>query len=504
MTRREAVRIIVPLTIGGIASRSGKAATVFGQLTIVANWYVDSVGGSDSNNGTSITTPLQTIAALLAKTITAGQTVAIKTDSVFLEKYSTPANSTALCTYGTGARPIFDSRDVAAAGSFSKTGGQTLVYQIAVTVEATGSTWVSAWEDSTRMVRAASIAACDATPGSYFPSSDSTASITLYVHASDGSNPASNGKAYRYTKRYAGYDDVTGGHTGCKVIGIKTIGNLANDGSLQIGKNGYGYSCLATEGSKHNVYLRTGATAYSVTASEAYFGGQSFILFVHNENTPNNEGVRYVNCSATLSTYDPLSQGFYGHTNTSGSFGQVIWDTCTTDNCSIGIAGVSQASAVLRNCTITNANICVSADHDWLITGLSGQANQGGNPQVLSVGSTNVEVIGLTGSTTGYWIWILTGCSAYIHDCDWSAVSGPIMISLRGANASIRTRSITFAGGSQPYNVPPSAVSGMSIDSDNNVFTGFGASGIIGQINSVDKTWAQWQALGYDAHSTET
>lgn len=498
----------MPLVLGGLASRSGKAATVFGQSTVVANWYVDSVGGLDANNGTSADTPLQTISALLGKAISTGQTVALKAGSYWREKLLIPAvNNVKVVVYGSGASPVLDCSALIVAGSWTKTGGQTNVYQQDLTCEATGSTWISAWESgysspvgvNGRLARAVSIVDCDATPGSYFPSSDASTSFTLYLHASDNSNPAGNGKTYEYTKRYAGYDAVSNAPTGCWVAGITTKRNLANDGSLQISKNGYAYNCNANEGSKHNVYARTGATLYSVAASDAYFGGQSLILFVHNENSPANEGIRYAYCTATVTPFNQNSTGYYGHTNVSGSFGEVVFDTCSANNCGIGISANSQASAVLRNCTVTNANICYSCDHDWLLDGCFGQANQGANPQILFIGSVNVEVTRLSGSTNGsYWIWVDGNCSAYIHDCDWSAVSGPIMISLRASGASVTTRNIHFSGASLPYFTGPD----RTLDSNSNIFTGFGASGLVGQFNGVYKNQSQWQGLGYDTNST--
>lgn len=506
MTRRDAIQALAPLVLGGIASRSGKATTVFGRVTVAAQWFVDAVAGSDANNGTSVDTPLQTIPALLGKTIVSGNLIALKCNSEFHGRLLIPAvNNVHVCSYGSGAAPILDCSVVISAGAWSKTGGQTNVYQISATVEATGSTWNRMWEDGTHLVRASSLANCDATAGTYYASSDSSTTPTLYVHATGSGNPASNGKAYENAKYYAGYDAVANAPTGCRVTGIHTKRNLANDGSLLIGKNGYAYRCTASEGSKHTVYVRTGGVCHTVIAADAYFGGQSFSLFVGNENSPDSEGLSFISCDATLSTYEANATGFYSHTNTSGTFGKLLFDTCTTNNCSIGISGNSATSGLVRNCAVTNANICYSADHDWLLTGCSGQANQGANPQVVFVGSTNVEITGFTGSTTGsHWVWIGANSSAYIHDCDWSAISGPIMISLRGANGSLTTRRLSFNSGSVPYIVTATASASFTLDCDYNTYMSFGAMGFIGQINNVYKTWAEWQALGYDAHSTES
>lgn len=478
----------------------------FGVLYPAAQWFVDSVAGNNSNNGTSATTPLQTIAALLAKSIVSDTLIALKCGSTWRERLTIPVDRVHVCSYGTGAAPLLDCSEAISAGAWSKTGGQTSVYQAALTCEATGSTWISVWENDVRLVRVASIAAVDATPGSYFPSSDASASFTLYIQASNSTNPGVNGKTYDYSKRYAGYDAVTTAVVGCRVSGIQTRRNLANDGSLQIGKNGQAFDCTALDGTKHNVYVRTGGYCRRVTAQDAYFGGQSFILFVGNENTPNGEGLTFIDCNALMTAYDANSTGFYSHVNTSGSFGTLMFDGCHTDKCSMGFSGNNAARGIVQNCSVLNGHICYYTDSNWILSNISGQANQGPNPQIIFVSGTGVEVSAVTGSSAGpYWIWINANSALYIHDCDWSAAPLNLnMISLRGANASIRARQMKYNNTSPtlPYVVVTSAAPTAVIDSDFNTFTAQGASDYVGQIDQVYKTFAQWQALGYDTHST--
>ena len=110
-------------------------------------------------------------------------------------------------------------------------------------------TWVNAWENGSFLVRATSIANCDATPGSYYPNADTgngTIPTTLYIHTNNGSNPGRNGRLYEYSKRQYALRSVLAGVT---IVGLWTRRNLNNNGSLGvtgIGSLVHAYSTVPT------------------------------------------------------------------------------------------------------------------------------------------------------------------------------------------------------------------------------------------------------------------
>jgi Chitobiase/beta-hexosaminidase C-terminal domain/Right handed beta helix region/Bacterial Ig-like domain (group 2) len=79
-------------------------------------YYVDNVGGSDANNGTSVATPFATIAKVNTLDLLPGQTVAFKTGDVWHEmltishsgSHGLPINYT---SYGSGQQPVIDASD---------------------------------------------------------------------------------------------------------------------------------------------------------------------------------------------------------------------------------------------------------------------------------------------------------------------------------------------------------------------------------------------------------
>ena len=178
-----------------------RAGVFFGRRGPVRpKWYVDSVNGNDGNNGAGPGSALRTIAALAGK-IQAGDRVGLARGSAWREQLTLPADGVEVMAYGNGAKPVLDCSDPIAAAAWSRTEGSANIYQCVVPVDAAG--WMSVWEEDVRFRRAESMADLDATAGRYLPSGDPSAAgeVTLYVHPSDSSSPAVNGKKYEYGRR---------------------------------------------------------------------------------------------------------------------------------------------------------------------------------------------------------------------------------------------------------------------------------------------------------------
>ena len=76
-----------------------------------STYYVDSAGGSDSNNGTSQQTPWKTVAKVNAATLAAGDSVLFKRGGVWTESLAPTASGAAgspisFDAYGAGPAPL--------------------------------------------------------------------------------------------------------------------------------------------------------------------------------------------------------------------------------------------------------------------------------------------------------------------------------------------------------------------------------------------------------------
>jgi hypothetical protein len=336
---------VTSVTIGAFRAYSYR----YGLDQLDYDWYVDSISGSDSNSGDSAFYPFATIAKLLT-VLQAGESVGLAKGSHWREQLDLPGNGCTVEAYGSGALPILDASDLISAGSWAKTAGRTNVYEVNITPLWGVSNWLNVWEDDSFLTRAADLATCDSTPGSCFPSA-ATGTITLYIHATDSSDPGASGKVYEYSHRLYGlysYD-----YSGCKITGIETRKNLSANGSLMTGRTSTIVNCLCSSGSKHNLLYRDGSFLAGVIAQNAYYGLTSHTYFVANENTPASLGLLHINCQAISDAYDSLGSGFYGHANTSGDFGAVQYIGCSYSNLIVGFEFVNATSVLLDGSDFT-------------------------------------------------------------------------------------------------------------------------------------------------------
>lgn len=180
------------------------------------NWFVDSVSGSDANNGIAVATPFSTLAKLQSVWQT-GDAAYLKCGSTFREQFILGI-SQSVYAYGFGNAPIVSGADLLPNASFTLTTGQTVVYQISLpSIPTTANPYASinsngvlmVWDAGVRMGFSldgpSSIAGVATAAGSFWW--DATNKI-LYMHASDGSNIITNGRVYEASTRTLA---ITGG-----------------------------------------------------------------------------------------------------------------------------------------------------------------------------------------------------------------------------------------------------------------------------------------------------
>jgi hypothetical protein len=225
----------------------------------IADIFVDSVNGSDSNDGLSQSAPLQTLAAAQAIT-TDGKTIGFARGSYWREQYNISANNVGFVTYGTGAMPVIDGADPAGTWTqpdsvtYPNVWSQSWTRTSATT---TASEILGLWENGARPARYATSLADLQTNGGWYASSLTTQTATVYIKAA--SDPNTDGVAREITRRHYGIS----GHT--TTLGVTRTGQSIV-GPLEIKRCVGHYNALSLgSGTAKKMLLRDGNIHHSVT-----------------------------------------------------------------------------------------------------------------------------------------------------------------------------------------------------------------------------------------------
>lgn len=310
-------------------------------------WYVDSVAGNDANDGKTAGSAFQTIAAVEAAGISSGDSIGLARGAHWRELLEITVNNVTVAAYGTGALPIIDGLDIATNVTFTKTAGQTNVYELEITVAAgvTDAT-VHCLEDDTMLRYKSSIALCDSAVGSYYVTGHS-GTVTLYVHASDSSNVTTNGKTYEFSARSGPLEmyQSEGGR-------MLYLNHRCGLGNSRVGVNGQATGCEFRNGGKHNFYARVGARiedcAFIDAESAAVLSGTMLVI---NDNVFAGEHMTVRNCTFEQTTGDARIAAANSHHNVSGDLGSLTLVACT-------FTGFDQAISSFNHVTAINITEC--------------------------------------------------------------------------------------------------------------------------------------------------
>lgn len=274
-----------------------------------ANYFVDSVNGNDANPGTR-EQPLQTIGAV---TIAEGTTIWLARGSTFHEQLSTAVNHVRVRVYGTGAVPIVDGADAVAGAAWTHDGTLTNTYWIErVSLGSSASTaYQTVWEDGVRLTRAASAAACNSTPASFFSVEVAGADITykIYIHPTGSTDPATNGSVYEIAERLYAVN-LMGDE--CSVYGPLVVKRCQHhDGVLRMaGDNAYAADVTVSGGRKHNVYLCNGSL-FRIDVTQGEESGDFVIV-----NSKAFSRTAYLQDCTVTGTDTTTGTAFLGHGDT--------------------------------------------------------------------------------------------------------------------------------------------------------------------------------------------
>lgn len=493
-------------------------ATFFGQISpTVDAYYVDSVNGSDSNNGLS---PSQAFATLThLQLVDSGQPKnhwRLVGGSHFKETLTPLQSGIVIDSYGSGLMPILDCSDVALNSTFSLSPGQSFTYQSTVTVAEPGvSSFISVWENNVRLVQASSIANCDATPGSYFSSSQNvvTSPTTLYVHASDSSNVITNGKLYEFSSRQTGISN--NGGIPYVANGIEGRRNLGYGGSLRLSAGGSLYNCIARDGTVHNIFIQENCVLENVSAIGCAAGGLDITMFIWYMDNPSGGPIYFTNCVA-----DPLSfinnnvGGFGGHAG-AGSFGEISFDSCTANNFPLAFSGGPPVLSLI-NCTALNCTQVVACNSGGItnIVGGTFSSTHSGAVAMIALEAGSDAVINISGGAV-----FDAGATAGVNSAAvLNILSSAVGVSLSIQNCTLQNyiygvrwndsgsftclnNSMTASGGGVQH-IGFVGVVATQLNSDFNTFSG-GDSTMFQYDTSGAISLTAWRTItGQDTHST--
>jgi hypothetical protein len=224
--------------------------------TVYGDWHLDTVNGDDGNDGLTDQSAFATLDKVKS-VYSAGETVAIATDSVVRERWNDLSlHGGTIIYYGDGAAPKIRADDIADPGDFTPHATKANVYEISWTLGEEGTeSYLSVWVNGTRLQRVAQ-ANTEATAGGYYaPNPDgSTGTYTIEVHLSGDADPRSSGDVVEITSRMTclalGNNWV--------INGIRTMRNGTKNGSLWVGTGSTVVDCIFEDGVIHNALIGTG------------------------------------------------------------------------------------------------------------------------------------------------------------------------------------------------------------------------------------------------------
>lgn len=506
--------------------------------------YTDILNGSDANSGTCqphqvaggawSSCASKTISNALTKFISNGSGGALglargtcqrwrEQVNVHLIQTAATFNHITIGGYGAGASPLLDASDIITgtdacgiSGTYTWTADTGTTWQVSLTSTAEALGWVNFFVNGVGptiggVTRATSQANCEATPHTYWPTSDSGGTYTLFYNSGSASNPTTDGNLYEFSSRPTAINDDVGGPRYLTVMNLDARRNHTNNGSIDVGQYSTIINVNANEGTKHNILVADGSVVNGLGMHNAWYGGQGSVLLILFDSFSLGAGISTSNVTASLDVLDTSVTTYYGHfvgpgfgatvpvVNLSATnVGNVLdgpWTTGTNISCTGCFAGVVAYfdGATLNNFTYTSPSA-------------GGGAVNISGPTRLNISNSNITCSVLN---QGCLVFTASGASLTMSGttCENLVAGGCIFVNTGVTMASMAISGSTFlhsnVGGSviSAPNIPTSATF------DNNIWHYGTVDGQVrwGGTNYLWKTPANitaWQALGFDAHST--
>ncbi|QIG65904.1 tail spike protein [Ochrobactrum phage vB_OspM_OC] len=333
--------------------------------------YVDSVDGSDSNDGLTEATALKTISAITWEN---NIKVGVKYGSYFREQIIVDTyTGIEIDVYGNpeDKLPTFDAADVFDGVWTNDTGN--IWYADITTIDSQYTMYNSLWKNGVRMEWVSNTGNLT-TNDHYFVAEASTNPTYLarfYIYSDI--DPNTNNALYEYASRHYG---VNLGDN-CKISRIRTKRQLHNNGSTIIGNGSQANFCIFEDGVKHNSYIGRNATAFECIAYKHDLPRRTnATLFVGHTQDGIGQKVSFYNCLAIAEAdksqwaYDNNVgvTGFYAHTSgASAKWDEIDIFDCTVANCNLGISVADVVSLTSGRNWIHDCYGAISAVSDKII-----------------------------------------------------------------------------------------------------------------------------------------
>lgn len=508
-------------------------------------YYVNSATGNDNNNGRSFGSPFKNLSAV--PNLTAGQSICLENGSYWGQTLGGTAQQLTLAQLGAagitvagcgnGPKPIIDGSAIIPPGNFTADGSGGYLTTTITFPDASNGSWSNVLEiggpgDSatgTFLANVASQALCDSTAGSYFISGMSTsvmpASAQVCVHATDSTNPGTNG----YTYRIGIINPFSMSSKFGQVLNIEVRNSPNDNGDIGLQGDGFSYyvsGVIVRNGAKHNILLPCGSTLTNSIVIDGFYptggGGDASVVF--HDNIGSGLPIT-MNGNIVQNDQNTTNSGGLGiltsHTTTSGICGQVNFNNNTViakNGAKINGVSTANAGVIVANNNIFSAVAQAYAPQNTLtITGdqIVATYSGGTSPIQPSNGLTmNLTSVKLCASNLTQGIlrganfsntYVLSSNLFYILSP--SAISGAIVFQGGTTVAtSLTANSNDFGSNLSSYNpVALFAASGSTFSGDHNIYEP--ASTITWNFNgATDHTLATWQASvsPQDANATQS
>lgn len=488
----------------GLTRRKG------GGVVLPPNKFVDSVSGSDANDGLTALTAKQTIAGLSA-ILVANDRVGMARGSYWHETLTiTNKDDVSITAYGSGSPPRLDG-----AGPVAETWSQhdAVTYPNTWRISVTQSWNVNQarmmiWEDGVMLKRVASIALVNAEAGTYYSPSDNAfvgvGSNFIYVRTSDTGNPNTNGKLYERTKLLYVLNGSFGAADNQSVKGIECCRQGHNDGALTLGKSSTLDGVLVYDGHKHNALQESG-----VCKNSAFINAQPEINYLHvfYSQTANALSAVYDNvCFVGQENGGIGTNGLFNHDDSGSAHASLTLTNAVFANVLAAVAStatdVSARGVYVENCDAAFNSFYVPGQATlthWLINGQAGYNSfDSAGGRLVEQAAVYKTAATFIRTSAAFGDIFLNQSTVRFNPQSTSSVfrrtAGSGTFKMK--RCLIIVDSTGYAGGSLVLNADPSYFSEI----DENVYFIYGASKSNLRFG-VSSTIAQWKALGFDANS---
>ncbi|WP_197020259.1 hypothetical protein [Hyphomonas sp. CY54-11-8] len=480
---------------------------------------MDSVSGSDSNDGTSLAGAFQTLGAVETAALAFGDNVriALVAGSEWREPLELSSLSGVSVT-GIGALPanglpIVRGDDVVTGWTAHAT-LSNVWEKTGWTHDASGTERLIMFKDDALMTRIADAASLTA-DGQFVTAVGSDGSPwTLQIYST--TDPNSDGSVYEAGKRRRG---IFLGNSGTVSL-LETARTLANNGSFDtLNKTGASVSrMVSADGGKHNHSIGSGEVTDIVTfrSDPPTVSEPANTLFVAYVDNPTSLSVAYTRCFAADTAPVNGVTGFYSHGASSPSdyFASLTMDQCGASGVKSGFSGLSLARTLTNIYTRKTPQPVAGNDGTLIVRrGIFDMSNPGNGlfdkivfTKLTAAGSlsvTFVDCIFYSADASGVEMIRFNTVGAFTFtNCIFYSGSAnrPKMIQLAGwAGSTMNVNGCIFYGpGSYMLDIP----STVTYVGNNNVF--YNPTGNVNlRFNSTNYTdIASWRtATGQDASS---